>query len=87
MTTLLALLASGALFKKDDASGSYRHSALLLSRCLLKGRVFQRNSSTRELPQILPGVIDKLTPKGRVPTLAELSESRSSDQMEEMPCV
>jgi hypothetical protein len=73
MTTLLALLASGALFKKDDASGYYRHS--LLSRCLLKGRVFQRNSSTRELPQIPPGVIDKLTPKSRVPTLAELSES------------
>ena len=29
---------------------------------------------TRQLSQILPGVVDKLTPQGRVPTLAELSE-------------
>jgi uncharacterized protein YidB (DUF937 family) len=29
---------------------------------------------TRQLSQILPGVVDKLTPQGRVPTLAELSD-------------
>jgi uncharacterized protein YidB (DUF937 family) len=29
---------------------------------------------TRQLSQILPGVVDKLTPSGRLPTLAELSE-------------
>jgi uncharacterized protein YidB (DUF937 family) len=29
---------------------------------------------TKQLSQILPGVVDKLTPNGRVPTAAELSE-------------
>jgi uncharacterized protein YidB (DUF937 family) len=29
---------------------------------------------TRQLSQVLPGVIDKLTPNGRLPTLAELSQ-------------
>ncbi len=29
---------------------------------------------TRQLSQVLPGVVDKLTPSGRVPTLAELSQ-------------
>jgi uncharacterized protein YidB (DUF937 family) len=29
---------------------------------------------TKQLSQILPGVVDKLTPNGRVPTLAELSD-------------
>jgi uncharacterized protein YidB (DUF937 family) len=29
---------------------------------------------TRQLSQILPGVVDKLTPQGRLPTLAELPE-------------
>jgi uncharacterized protein YidB (DUF937 family) len=29
---------------------------------------------TRQLSQVLPGVVDKLTPQGRVPTLAELSD-------------
>jgi uncharacterized protein YidB (DUF937 family) len=29
---------------------------------------------TKQLSQILPGVVDKLTPAGRLPTLAELSE-------------
>src|SRR5262245_6057861 len=29
---------------------------------------------TRQLSQILPGVVDKLTPHGRIPTMAELSE-------------
>jgi len=31
---------------------------------------------TRQLSQALPGLVDKLTPKGRLPTLAELSELR-----------
>ena len=30
---------------------------------------------TKQLSQILPGVVDKLTPAGRLPTLAELSDS------------
>jgi uncharacterized protein YidB (DUF937 family) len=30
---------------------------------------------TRDLSQILPVIVDKLTPKGRLPTLAELSET------------
>jgi uncharacterized protein YidB (DUF937 family) len=29
---------------------------------------------TKQLSQVLPGVVDKLTPNGRVPTLAELSQ-------------
>jgi uncharacterized protein YidB (DUF937 family) len=28
----------------------------------------------KQLSQVLPGVVDKLTPAGRLPTLAELSE-------------
>jgi uncharacterized protein YidB (DUF937 family) len=28
---------------------------------------------TRQLSQVLPGVVDKLTPQGRLPTIAELS--------------
>ena len=31
---------------------------------------------TKQLSQVLPGVVDKLTPKGRIPTIAELSEMR-----------
>ena len=30
----------------------------------------------RQLSQALPGLVDKLTPNGRLPTLAELSQSR-----------
>jgi len=29
---------------------------------------------TKQLSQVLPGVVDKLTPQGRLPTVAELSE-------------
>ena len=29
---------------------------------------------TKQLSQVLPGVVDKLTPNGRLPTLAELSQ-------------
>jgi uncharacterized protein YidB (DUF937 family) len=29
---------------------------------------------TKQLSQILPGVVDKLTPNGRIPTLAELGD-------------
>jgi len=31
---------------------------------------------TKQLSQVLPGVVDKLTPQGRLPTVAELSELR-----------
>src|SRR5262245_4182208 len=31
---------------------------------------------TRQLSQVLPGLVDKLTPNGRLPTLVELSELR-----------
>jgi uncharacterized protein YidB (DUF937 family) len=30
---------------------------------------------TKQLSQVLPGVVDKLTPAGRLPTLAELSKT------------
>jgi uncharacterized protein YidB (DUF937 family) len=29
---------------------------------------------TRQLSQVLPGIVDKLTPNGRLPTMAELSQ-------------
>ena len=29
---------------------------------------------TKQLSQVLPGIVDKLTPNGRLPTVAELSE-------------
>jgi len=29
---------------------------------------------TKQLPQVLPRIVDKLTPNGRLPTVAELSE-------------
>jgi len=32
---------------------------------------------TKQLAQALPGVVDKLTPAGRLPTLAELPETRT----------
>jgi uncharacterized protein YidB (DUF937 family) len=31
---------------------------------------------TKQLSQVLPGVVDKLTPQGRLPTAAELAELR-----------
>jgi uncharacterized protein YidB (DUF937 family) len=31
---------------------------------------------TKQLSQVLPGVVDKLTPNGRIPTLAELSDMK-----------
>ena len=31
---------------------------------------------TKQLSQVLPGVVDKLTPQSRLPTMAELSEMR-----------
>jgi uncharacterized protein YidB (DUF937 family) len=31
---------------------------------------------TKQLSQTLPGVVDKLTPNGRIPTLAELSDMK-----------
>jgi uncharacterized protein YidB (DUF937 family) len=31
---------------------------------------------TKQLSQVLPGVVDKLTPNGRLPTLAELSQMK-----------
>jgi uncharacterized protein YidB (DUF937 family) len=31
---------------------------------------------TKQLSQILPGVVDKLTPNGRMPTLAELGDTK-----------
>jgi uncharacterized protein YidB (DUF937 family) len=31
---------------------------------------------TKQLSQVLPGLVDKLTPQGRLPTMAELSEMR-----------
>jgi len=33
-----------------------------------------RRLASRQLSQVLPGVVDKLTPNGRLPTIAELSQ-------------
>jgi uncharacterized protein YidB (DUF937 family) len=29
---------------------------------------------TKQLSQVLPGIVDKLTPNGKLPTVAELSQ-------------
>jgi uncharacterized protein YidB (DUF937 family) len=35
---------------------------------------------TKQLSQVLPGVVDKLTPNGRLPTVAELSDALSQSE-------
>jgi hypothetical protein len=66
MLALLALLASGALFRGGGAgattSAGPERSGL------------SEEELTKQLSQVLPGVVDKLTPAGRLPTLAELSK-------------
>jgi uncharacterized protein YidB (DUF937 family) len=35
---------------------------------------------TKQLSQVLPGIVDKLTPNGRLPTVAELSDAFSQSE-------
>ena len=129
MLSLLALLASGALFGKGDESPSAKQDTRptsdegsggllgglggLLDRLQKCGLADAANSwvgsgpnqpvspgqlgsalgpdivktiaqrsglseeeITKQLSQVLPRVVDKLTPRGRMPTLAELSDMR-----------
>jgi uncharacterized protein YidB (DUF937 family) len=126
MLALMALLASGALSRKDDAASSTTTraqptpdegaggvlgglgglldklqkgglgnatnswigsgqnqpvspgqlgSALgpLVIKTLAQRSGLSEEEITKQLSQILPGVVDKLTPQGRLPTMAELS--------------
>ena len=43
-------------------------------KTLAQGSGLSEEELTKQLSQVLPGIVDKLTPAGRLPTLAELSE-------------
>ena len=45
-------------------------------KTLAQGSGLSEEELIRQLSQALPGLVDKLTPNGRLPTLAELSQSR-----------
>ena len=45
-------------------------------RSLAQSSGLSEQELTKQLSQILPGVVDKLTPHGRIPTLAELSDMK-----------
>jgi uncharacterized protein YidB (DUF937 family) len=47
-----------------------------LIKTLAQSSGLSEEELTKQLSQILPGVVDKLTPAGRMPTLAELSDMR-----------
>ena len=63
-----------AKISRSRRDNSARRSALTLSRHSLSGPVLSEEELTKQLSQTLPGVVDKLTPAGRLPTLAELSK-------------
>ena len=118
MLALLALLASGALFKGSgsgaaanqgtphaapgDGAGGLQTGGLGnvanswvgsgqnqpvspgqlgpalgpdLLKTLAQHSGLSEEELTKQLSQVLPGVVDKLTPAGRVPSLAELSRA------------
>lgn len=127
LLALLALLASGVLFKKSGAAsapaqpasdegaggllgglsglleklqsgglasvanswiGSGQNQSIspgqlgsALGPDIIKGLAARTGLSeeelTKQLSQVLPGVVDKLTPSGRLPTLAELTQKLS----------
>ena len=114
MLALLALLASGALFRGGSAGatggllgglgglldklqkgglgnvtnswfGSGQNQPVSpgqlgpalgsdLIKALAQRSGLSEEELTKQLSQVLPGVVDKLTPAGRLPTLAELSK-------------
>jgi uncharacterized protein YidB (DUF937 family) len=114
MLALLALLASGALFRGGGAGatggllgglgglldklqkgglgnvtnswfGSGQNQPVSpgqlgpalgsdLIKALAQRSGLSEEELTKQLSQVLPGVVDKLTPAGRLPTLAELSK-------------
>jgi uncharacterized protein YidB (DUF937 family) len=45
-----------------------------LMKALAQRSGLSEEELTKQLSQVLPGVVDKLTPAGRLPTLAELSK-------------
>ena len=45
-------------------------------RSLAQSSGLSKQELTKQLSQILPGVVDKLTPHGRIPSLAELSDMK-----------
>ena len=54
---------------------SVQRLVLISLRRSLSDQVSRKEEITKQLSQVLPGVVDKLTPAGRLPTLAELSET------------
>jgi uncharacterized protein YidB (DUF937 family) len=45
-----------------------------ITKALVQNSGLSEEELTKQLSQILPGIVDKLTPNGRLPTLAELSD-------------
>ena len=54
---------------------SVRRLAPDIIKALAQRSGLSEEEITKQLSQVLPGVVDKLTPAGRLPTLAELSET------------
>src|ERR1700757_4499639 len=46
-----------------------------LTKALAQRSGLSEEELTKQLSQVLPGVVDKLTPAGRLPTLAELTDA------------
>ena len=55
---------------------SVQRSVLDIIKTLAQRSGLSEEELTKQLSQVLPGVVDKLTPAGRLPTLAELSETK-----------
>jgi uncharacterized protein YidB (DUF937 family) len=47
-----------------------------ITKALAQSSGLSEEELTKQLSQILPGIVDKLTPNGRLPTLAELSDMK-----------
>jgi uncharacterized protein YidB (DUF937 family) len=45
-----------------------------ITKALAQSSGMSEEELTKQLSQFLPGIVDKLTPNGRLPTLAELSD-------------
>jgi uncharacterized protein YidB (DUF937 family) len=51
-----------------------RKAAEGMSKVLAQKSGLSEEEITKQVSQVLPGIVDKLTPNGRLPTAAELSQ-------------
>ena len=68
----LADAANSWLGSGQNQPVSPGHSGLALALAQRTG--LSEDELAKQLSQVLPGIVDKLTPAGRLPTLAELSD-------------